>query len=267
MTLRVLSLGAGVQSSTLALMMARGEVAPADCAIFADVGAEPAGVLRWLDYLEPLLPFPVHRVRWKEGLTANIERATAGGRFAGAPFYAMTADGPGPLRRQCTREFKIQPIVAKVRELVGLKPGQRAKRGAVLAVQCIGISADEAIRMKPSRVPWIRHEWPLVDARMTRSDCLAWMARNGYPRPPRSACVFCPYKSDDEWRRLREDDAEGWAEAVRIDALIRSGIRGVRDPIYVHRSLRPLPEVDLRTAADFGQVDAFGNECEGMCGT
>ena len=40
--LRVLSLGAGVQSTTLALMAAHGEIGPMpDCAIFADTGWEP----------------------------------------------------------------------------------------------------------------------------------------------------------------------------------------------------------------------------------
>jgi hypothetical protein len=40
--LTVLSLGAGVQSSTMALMAAKGEIIPMpDCAIFADTGAEP----------------------------------------------------------------------------------------------------------------------------------------------------------------------------------------------------------------------------------
>jgi len=33
-----------------------------DCASFADTMAEPASVYRWLDWLEPQLPFPVHRV-------------------------------------------------------------------------------------------------------------------------------------------------------------------------------------------------------------
>ena len=61
--LRVLSLGVGVQSSTLALLAARGEVGPMpDCAIFADTGAEPRKVYTWLDWLETQLPFPVHRV-------------------------------------------------------------------------------------------------------------------------------------------------------------------------------------------------------------
>lgn len=59
---RILSLGAGVQSSTLALMAAHGEIERPDCAIFADTQAEPESVYRWLDWLETQLPFPVLRV-------------------------------------------------------------------------------------------------------------------------------------------------------------------------------------------------------------
>ncbi len=64
--LRVLSLGAGVQSTTLALMAAHGEIGPMpDCAIFADTGWEPAAVYEHLDWLASgnVLPFPIHRVR------------------------------------------------------------------------------------------------------------------------------------------------------------------------------------------------------------
>ena len=59
----VLSLGAGVQSSTLALMAAKGEVTPMpDVAVFADTGYEPKAVYAWLDWLEKQLPFPVAKV-------------------------------------------------------------------------------------------------------------------------------------------------------------------------------------------------------------
>jgi len=266
--LRVISLGAGVQSTTMALMAAHGEIGPMpDCAIFADTGAEPAGVYRHLDWLERQLPFPVYRVMWADGLTKNIERATAGGRFAVAPFFAMTPDGTGPLRRQCTREFKIQPIVRKVRELVGLQPGKPGPRKKILVEQWTGISLDEAVRMKPSRVNWIEHRWPLIELDMTRDACLKWNVERQMPTPPRSACVYCPYRRDREWRILRETDPEGFAEAVRVDALIRNNVRGVRDPIFVHRSLKPLDQVDFSTEAErAGQVDMFNNECEGMCG-
>ena len=50
--LRVLSLGAGVQSSTLFFKVLHGEIAPVDIAIFADTGNEPKEVYDWVKYLK-----------------------------------------------------------------------------------------------------------------------------------------------------------------------------------------------------------------------
>lgn len=255
-----------MQSSTLALMIAHGEIPMVDHAIFADTGAEPASVMRWLDWLEEKLPFPVHRVMHKEGIDVNIRAAAAGGRFVSAPFFTESdRAGGGTLRRQCTREYKIDPITKKLRELVGLVPRQRAPREPVVT-QLIGISWDEVQRMKPNREPWITNEWPLIDRQYTRGHCLDWMTAHKYPMPPRSACYFCPYKSNHEWKRLRDDEPQEWDKAVALDQMIRQGLGKTDEKIYLHRDLKPLAEVDLRTAEDFGQVDAFGNECEGMCG-
>lgn len=269
--LRILSLGAGVQSSTLALLFATGEIdVPLDGAIFADTGAEPASVYAWLDWLEGEIarsarPYPVYRVMRDEGLERAIFDGADGKRLATPPFFTSSPDGQGQLRRQCTRDFKVDPIHKKLRELLGLKPGQRAP-SEIIATQYIGISWDEVQRMKPAREHWIVHQWPLIDRAWTRGHCLEWMAAKGYPTPPRSACYFCPYKSDAEWQRLRDTEPEEWYRAIAIDRVIRDGIGGTKERLYLHRSLRPLPDVDLRTAKDFGQVDAFGNECEGMCG-
>lgn len=144
--LHIISLGAGVQSSTMALMFKHGELSPMpDCAIFADTKAEPtdkgASVLEWLDYLKTQLPFPVHTVVKDDGLLDNIVSSIQDHRFAGAPFFTESDNGrEGILRRQCTNEFKIQPIIAKLRSLVGLAKGQRAPANTILATQFIGIS-------------------------------------------------------------------------------------------------------------------------------
>lgn len=97
--------------------------------------------------------------------------------------------------------------------------------------------------------------------------CLEWMRARGYPQPPRSACYFCPYKSNAEWRKLRDEEPEEWARAVEIDGLIRAGVRDTTQKLYLHRSLTPLADIDLSTAEDRGQLSVgFGEECEGMCG-
>jgi len=70
-------------------------------------------------------------------------RGSTGQRFTGMPLF--TENG-GMGRRQCTREYKIDPVRKKTRDLLGLKPRQRAPKTAVVE-QWIGISTDEIQRI------------------------------------------------------------------------------------------------------------------------
>jgi hypothetical protein len=265
--LRVLSLGAGVQSTTLALMAARGEIEPPDCAIFADTGAEPVAVYQHLDRLTAQLPFAVHRVMARMGPLGDAVLAAYRGettRTASPPFF--TADPDGMLPRQCTREAKVRPIVAAIRDMLGVVRGARVPAGIVVE-QWLGISTDEAHRMKPAEEAWIANRWPLIEADMSRRACLRWLERAGYPKPVKSACVWCPYHDDAAWRTMKAEQPEDFAVAVAFDAAIRQGARGMNGTVYLHRSRKPLDQVDLSTWAERGQADLFGEECEGMCGT
>jgi hypothetical protein len=76
----ILSLGAGVQSTTLALLAARGELALPEAAIFADTGWEPLAVYQNLEWLRGQLAgtIPVHVVRkhQADGRPAHIRADT-----------------------------------------------------------------------------------------------------------------------------------------------------------------------------------------------
>ena len=246
---RFLSLGAGVQSSTLALMIAKGEVPMVDAAIFADTQWEPRKVYDWLDWLEKQLPFPVYRVSQGSLRDATMRKTNGIGRVASVPWHMPGAMG----RRQCTREYKVDPLRRKMRELVG-KGGQ--------CEVLIGISLDESHRMKPARNLWQHHTWPLIDLRMSRGDCLNWMERNGHPMPPKSSCLACPYHSDQQWKEIKDGPADEWADVVAVDRAIRV-VPGMRLEQFMHRSCKPIDEVEFVNKA---QTDLFINECEGMCG-
>jgi hypothetical protein len=264
-TLRILSLGAGVQSSTLALMIAHGEVPMVDHAIFADTQAEPRKVYDWLNWLETKLPFPVHRVTKGDLREAVLESARSGKRVSQPPFFTGSDKGnEGLLRRKCTHDYKLGPIEKKVRELAGVAP--RQKTNGWLVEQLIGISWDEATRMKPARLKFAINSYPLVDMHMTRGHCLEWMTAKGYPLPPKSACTFCPYHDGAMWRDLQLNDPESFADAVMVDEAIRDGISGTHKKLYLHRSCKPLKGIDFTTAEEAGQGRLFSNECEGMCG-
>ena len=262
--LRVLSLGAGVQSTTLALMAAHGEIGPMpDCAIFADTGDEMPETMKHLAWLRSgnVLPFPVHVVSLGRRLSGDIERRSQGDevmRFVTAPFF--TANG-GMSRRQCTREFKVGPLTKKQRDLMGYKPRQRIPPGSCEV--WMGISTDEVSRAGHAFDRWAVNRYPLLEKAMSRWDCMQWLRRHDYPVPPKSACMFCPYRTNAEWRWMRDNAADSFARAIEIDALIRN-TPAMRNQEFVHRSLQPLAEVDLSTEEERGQGFIF--ECEGGCG-
>jgi len=265
--IRVLSLGAGVQSTTLLRMIIHGELPMIDHAIFSDTGWEPHAVY---DHLETLkgeceqAGIPLHIVS-----NGNIrdDALNPAHRFASMPVHIRNQKGePAIGRRQCTSEYKIKPLMQKQRELAGLAPGQRCKEHRITTV--IGISWDETQRMKDPAFSWIRNDYPLVDRRVRRADCIRWNTEHGYPAPPRSSCIGCPYHSNKEWRAIR-DDPDDWADAVHFDNQLRSGRIGqllAPSEAFLHPARIPLEHVDIRSEEERGQGTLFDMECEGMCG-
>lgn len=301
----IISLGAGVQSSTMALMAAHGEITPMpDCAIFADTQAEPQSVYTWLDWLEKQLPFPVIRVTQGnlevDSLQIKISRRTLTSYLRTLiPLFTHTVirSGQGVLNwgfdedyedveedrereeawrepkvkkgiltRKCTGDYKVAPINREIRKQLGLTN----KRSPIepVVTQWIGISTDEASRMKDSKDAWNKMRWPLIEKGMSRSDCIEWMFNHNYPKPPRSACVFCPFHSDSEWRRLKYTEPEEFNRAVQFERKLQNAQLNQDSLLgkpFLHASLKPLDEIDFdNNPRPFERL--FGNECEGMCG-
>ena len=262
---RMLSLGAGVQSTTVALLAVHGEIEKPAHAIFSDTGWEPQNVYNHLQWLTPILEnagIQVHIV--KKG---NLRQDTlTTGRIKIPVHMKHEGAGSGMSMRQCTYDYKIAPIQRKQRELIGIAYKQRWKEEHGTIINLMGISVDEIQRAKTNPVKYIDNEFPLLDLRMKRTDCLAWLNKHGYSAP-RSACIGCPYHSNDEWRRIKQNPTE-WADAVQFDHALRTIQTKMQSTMYLHPSCKPLDEVDLRTQEEQGQytLDLFDNECEGMCG-
>jgi hypothetical protein len=262
--IRVLSLGAGVQSTTLLRMIIHGELPPIQHAIFSDTGWEPRSVYEHLEVLKGECDeagIPLHIVS-----NGNIRDDTLAPdqRSAALPLHLLNDDGSSGIgRRQCTYEYKLKPLLDKQREIAGLKPGQRCKQHRITTI--IGISWDEMQRMKDPAFPWIKNEYPLVDNYIKRADCIDWNTKHGYPAPPRSSCIGCPFHSNEEWRRVKADP-EAWADAVAFDEAIRAPQKNRQAVAFLHRARVPLAEVDIRSEEERGQGTLFDMECEGMCG-
>ena len=170
-------------------------------------------------------------------------------------------------QRQCTTNYKIRPIRRKIREMLGLKPRQRVPADTVVELW-LGISTDEAHRMKTSRDRWIVNRYPLIEAGMSRRDCMGWWEAR-FDRPlERSACVGYPFQSRRRWVETKRRWPGLFAEAVEIDDRLRGGLAYVKEP-YLHPMRIPLARavaLDERDLGSGGSKDGFGNECEGHCG-
>ena len=269
--IRVLSLGAGVQSTTLALMAAQGEIAPIDVALFADTQSEPQAVYEHLTRLcaPGVLPFPVITVS-KGSLRQELLDASAGrrGAWGRLPFFLINPDGSdGMARRQCTGDYKIDPIQQALRSVVGIAPRSPGPQEVVVEL-LIGISTDEAHRQKDAPFRWLRHVYPLIELRLSRRLCVEKLAAWGWSAP-KSACTFCPYHSDRMWAVMQRDDPASFADAVMVDRVLRAGTDlGLKGTPFLHRERKPLDAIDFASwiACDEAQGHLFGEECAGVCG-
>lgn len=264
----ILSLGAGVQSTTLALMAECGEFAERPkAAIFADTQWEPAAVYSHLEWLRGQLSFPI-RVVTAGNIREDIisRRKTSNGRFASVPWFTVSPDGKkGMSRRQCTSEYKLRPIARELRRIICAGPRDYIPAGTFQ--MWIGISTDEASRMKDARQRYIVNRWPLIERGMSRADCVRWLRDHGYHEPPKSACIGCPFHNSAAWAEMRRDRPDEFADAVAVDAALREGAnnRGLRAVEFMHRARVPLAEAVTETPAS--EPDLFAAlECEGMCG-
>jgi len=252
--IKALSLGWGVQSFTIAAMCALKEIENVDYAIHADTNFENMLTYRfaraWSDWLEirGVRVITVKNEKPNEVITNRV-----GGEIFIPAFTNTPSSQGGRLRRQCTQRWKIAPV----------RRWLQTNRNKEPVEMWIGISTDEAARMKPSGVKYITNRWPLIELGMSRKDCERWLQDRGIEVPVKSSCVFCPFHNTDEWRATKKIICN-WNKVVDIDRRIRK----VRPPydLFVHPARKPIETVDMRTMEEKGQIRLWDEECTGMCG-
>lgn len=287
----VLNLGAGVQSTYTYLRYGDPDRAGGPLfsyAIFADTQEEPGAVYEHLAWMQSLEARGYPRIliasKGKLGDHLKVGVNSTGGRFASIPAFTKAPgdEREGRTRRQCTSEYKIEVIDRVIRrQILGLQPRQRIPR-SVHVYQFIGISLDEMrrsfrIMKRYEEIKWSSVRFPLLEDRITRAQCQAWFRDSGVvPHVvPRSACVFCPFHTDEEWVRLQLEDPAAFARAVEIDDALRVPgnvvNRSMDKPMFLHRSCQPIRSIDFVALEEIVRKQpylspAFIEECEGMCG-
>ena len=271
---RILSWGCGAPSTTLGVMSALGHLQPLDAIITADTGWERQATYEAFTFYSQWFQdhgIPVHVV------THGDIRQLAAKEHAHMPFWTATG---GPLKRQCTREFKIRPIRRKARELIGFLPSLPPNPPAGAIEQWLGFTWEEVSRLKRSDVQFITNRHPHIENRWTRLNCETFLASQDLPVPVKSACVGCPYRTAAEYLHIRQSNPQEFRDAVSFDQDNRHNpllARGActADQIYIYKNPitqmpEPLATADLEAHAALQARtpdQLWLDMCDGPCGT
>lgn len=269
-SLRIISYGGGVQSTALCVLATQGKIGHIDAAVFSNVGddSEHPATIRYIH--DVMIPWcrdhglELHEVERKkktgetETLWQNLTRRDI--KWESIP---VRMPDRAPARRTCTDRWKIVPIAQWLRKHGATKDNP--------ATVCIGFSTDEAHRASNKRSnPTERSDYPLLDLRLSRSDCKSIIAKAGLPVPPKSACFFCPFHRPVYWSRMRRDEPELFEKSAALEKQFNDRRSAVGKPlVYLTRFGLPLEEVIEERQPDLEGLTAPDTDScdDGYCWT
>lgn len=248
----VFNYGGGRQTVAIALLIVQGRLPRPDCIVIADTGREAQSTWDYLDqYIRPRLA--------EVGLAVEI----APHSLSKVDLYAHNGDlllpsftgDHGKLNTFCSREWKAL-VVARYLSGKGITPKSRR--------HWLGFAFNEQARIRRAMKDPQAKYFPLFDLCMTTALCIQMIHNAGLPIPQKSSCYMCPHRSDEQWRFIRDNYPEQWADAIRIDNDTREEqvFRG-QPPVYLHHSRTPLEHANLDGSGveqqGFASMCASGN--------
>jgi hypothetical protein len=200
--LQVLSLGGGVQSTAMLLMIRDGKLPMPDIAIHSDTGSE-------MPYTEEVIHYCADLCS-EIGLRFEIVRSHRGRLHED---YMRLETVPVVGVRSCTMNFKVFPQRRLIREIVG------KKNGVLLAESWLGITTDERRRRVKSDMKWIGNKFPLLDIVPTsRRECLELLKNEGLDIK-KSGCFCCPYSGAKGFIKLRREFPELFKICIEMEEI------------------------------------------------
>lgn len=278
--LRAFSFGAGTQSTALMVLiknnpeiLTNAGLELPEKAYFADTGEEGVTVYRHLERLIAWgMPIPLETVKRKPGIDSKHGMGQI-------PHFLVNPDGSmGQTKRSCTDRYKIRPMEAVMRRDAGYKFREHGEEESITI--WLGISTDEASRMKPNPKKTFKNLHPLIEIGWSRRDCIDYVEAQIGWKPPKSRCVHCPFIAPSDWEHIQDRAPEDWARAVELDAKLRTLNLGLKGVPFIHVNRLPLPEAvalwrykrDAKRATlgtalfEEYEMDPMENECTGTCG-
>lgn len=233
---QIWSCGGGTQSGAIAALIRLGKLPRPDYAFMTDTGREKSSTWPFVDgFIRPALA--------SVGLELTIVKAANFARLdvfwndtVLLPGYTNIAGKVGKLSPYCSGKWKGDVAERWMRSI-----------GIETCRNWIGISRDEARRIRAQHRPWLELWYPLIFAvPMHRYQCVELIRAEGWTKPiPHSACYMCPNLSDPEWIDMQMNQPQDFTKACNLEAEMR-----FKDPhFFLHPSCVPLAQVDFHAQA------------------
>jgi len=242
------SYGGGIQTVGMAAMIIKGILPPPDLIVLSDTGRE---VQSTFDYLDKIIQPALKEIGLQVEIVNKSDYATVDlWRNDDMLLPVFTGNGNGKLPTFCSNEWK-QRVIRRYLKDIGVEDTDL----------WLGISTDEAERMKDSGLKWLRHQYPLIELVPTNRDgCYQHALDMGWPEPNKSRCWMCPNQSAFDWRRLKRRSNVEFEKACQLEQEIQS----IDDDMYLHRLGIPLAQAVEQSEV---QKDMFDNCDSGYCMT
>ena len=277
--MKILSCGAGMQSSALFLMSCQNALAqkkgkPAvwplvpiyDVSVFCDLGLEPPWVLKQVQFLQRCgessgVPFVVLKSPLYQDFIENFGER----RAISIPWWTLKEDGhKSTMPRNCTIDYKVNVIAKYVRwHLLGYRKYQRLRDVDLKGHEMhMGFGAEETRRCKENPNPLFINKFPLVEMGLKRADNYAYIKDVWGLSTRASACTFCPYHRNYFFQFLKENEPEQFAQVVHIDELLRD--KTPKPPmdsdLFISRSRKSLVDLCPADCKDAEYFDYHGQQ-------
>lgn len=239
--MKILSCGAGQQSTALALMSCDNVLVPHkfplvpiyDAILFCDLGGERQWVYDQVAFLAQMcglvgIPFYVLRDKnLKQDYLTNYGQS----RVCTIPFWSLDANGKkGKMTRHCTIDYKIVQMQHFVRwQLLGYRKGERTRPEDIQAHEMhIGFTAEERQRVFESQHKLFVNKYPMIEMGLERKDNYAYVKERWHLETRGSACLFCPYHSNYFFKECRQTCQADYETVLTIDEKLAQGIPNAR---------------------------------------
>lgn len=266
--MKILSCGAGQQSTALALMSCDNVLNPGkfplvpvyDAVLFCDLGGEREWVYRQVDFLKNQcmrveIPFYILRDKnLKEDYMKNYGRK----RVVTIPFWSVDENGrKGIMTRHCTIDYKIIQMQNFVRwNLLGYRKGERTRPKDIQAHEMhIGFTYEEQQRIFDSKHKLFVNRFPMVEMGLVRADNYAYVKERWGLETKGSACLFCPFHTNYFFWDCKQTCRNDYQTVLDFDNMLENGEPdsriGVPDSkVYISRSRKRIKDLKPEECRD-----------------